>query len=75
VSRLDRFVEIKARKSTIPAEVRGGVVTFIAMAYIIVLNPIILANAPDVDENRLEFGQVSAMTSLAAGPSPGCARR
>jgi adenine/guanine/hypoxanthine permease len=46
VSRLDRFVEIKARKSTIPAEVRGGVVTFIAMAYIIVLNPIILANGP-----------------------------
>jgi AGZA family xanthine/uracil permease-like MFS transporter len=67
VDRLDRFFEISARKSTISAEVRGGVVTFIAMAYIIVLNPIILSSAPDVAGNKLEFTQVSAMTSLAAG--------
>ncbi|HVQ53094.1 MAG TPA: NCS2 family permease [Mycobacterium sp.] len=46
---------------------RGGVVTFIAMAYIIVLNPIILSSAPDVAGHKLEFTQVSAMTSLAAG--------
>jgi AGZA family xanthine/uracil permease-like MFS transporter len=32
-----------------------------------VLNPIILSSAADVDGNRLEFTQVSAMTSLAAG--------
>jgi len=37
------------------------------MAYIIVLNPIILSSAPDVTGNKLEFTQVSAMTSLAAG--------
>jgi len=67
VSRLDRFFEISARKSTVAAEFRGGIVTFIAMAYIIVLNPIILSSAPDVTGNRLEFTQVSAMTSLAAG--------
>ena len=67
MDRLDRFFEISARKSTISAEVRGGVVTFIAMAYIIVLNPIILSSAPDVAGNKLEFTQVSAMTSLAAG--------
>jgi adenine/guanine/hypoxanthine permease len=48
-------------------EVRGGVVTFIAMAYIIVLNPIILSSAQDVFRHKLEFTQVSAMTSLAAG--------
>jgi adenine/guanine/hypoxanthine permease len=65
--RLDRFFEISARKSSIAAEVRGGVVTFIAMAYIIVLNPIILSSAQDVAGNRLAFAQVSAMTSLAAG--------
>lgn len=65
--RLDRFFEISARKSTVTAELRGGLVTFIAMAYIIVLNPIILSSAADVDGNRLEFTQVSAMTSLAAG--------
>lgn len=65
--RLDRFFEISARKSTVAAELRGGLVTFIAMAYIIVLNPIILTSSADVEGNRLEFTQVSAMTSLAAG--------
>ncbi len=67
MDRLDRFFEVSARKSTIAAEVRGGVVTFIAMAYIIVLNPIILSSAPDVAGHKLEFTQVSAVTSLAAG--------
>jgi len=67
VSRLDRFFEITARQSTISTEIRGGLVTFIAMAYIIVLNPIILSSAPDVAGNRLDFAQVSATTSLAAG--------
>ena len=45
---LDRFFEITARGSTVGTEVRGGVVTFIAMAYIIVLNPIILSGSADV---------------------------
>jgi AGZA family xanthine/uracil permease-like MFS transporter len=67
VARLDRFFEISARQSTVGAEVRGGVVTFIAMAYIIVLNPIILSSGQDVDGTKLGFAQVSAMTSLAAG--------
>ncbi len=67
MNRLDRFFEISARQSTLPAEIRGGVVTFIAMAYIIVLNPIILSSAPDVDGNQLDFAQVSATTSLTAG--------
>ncbi|MDV3125839.1 NCS2 family permease [Mycobacterium sp. 21AC1] len=67
MNRLDRFFEISARGSTIPAEIRGGLVTFIAMAYIIVLNPVILSSTPDVVGNKLEFAQVSATTSLAAG--------
>lgn len=67
MNRLDRFFNITARGSTLTAEIRGGVVTFIAMAYIIVLNPVILSSAPDVDGNNLEFAQVSAVTSLAAG--------
>src|SRR5690606_18591327 len=36
---LDRYFEISARGSTIGREIRGGVVTFFAMAYIIALNP------------------------------------
>ncbi|HEV7855260.1 MAG TPA: NCS2 family permease [Mycobacterium sp.] len=65
--RLDAFFELTARGSTPTAEIRGGVVTFIAMAYIVVLNPIILSDAHDVDGHTLNFAQVSAATSLAAG--------
>ena len=67
MNRLDPFFELSARGSSIASEMRGGVVTFIAMAYIIVLNPIILSGAPDVAGNQLGFTQVSAVTSLAAG--------
>ena len=67
VGRLDRFFELSTRGSTLTSEIRGGVVTFIAMAYIVVLNPIILSDAQDVDGNSLGFAQVSAATSLAAG--------
>ncbi|MEE6167603.1 MULTISPECIES: NCS2 family permease [unclassified Mycolicibacterium] len=67
MNRLDRFFEISARGSSVSAEIRGGVVTFIAMAYIIVLNPVILSSAHDVAGNKLAFAQVSATTSLAAG--------
>ncbi|QEN14068.1 NCS2 family permease [Mycolicibacterium sp. ELW1] len=67
MNRLDRFFEITARGSSIGAEVRGGLVTFIAMAYIVVLNPIILSGAADVTGHKLGFAQVSATTSLAAG--------
>ena len=49
------------------AEVRGGLVTFIAMAYILVLNPIILSGSKDVLGNQLPFGQLSSVTALTAG--------
>ncbi|AFM15139.1 permease [Mycolicibacterium chubuense NBB4] len=64
---LDRFFEISARRSTMGTEIRGGLVTFIAMAYIVVLNPIILSGAKDVGGGSLNFAAVSATTSLAAG--------
>lgn len=67
MSPLDRFFDITARGSTIGAEIRGGMVTFIAMAYIVVLNPIILAGPKDVAGNQLQFAQVSAVTALTAG--------
>src|SRR5215218_7321435 len=38
--RLDDFFELSTRGSTLTSEIRGGIVTFIAMAYIVVLNPI-----------------------------------
>jgi AGZA family xanthine/uracil permease-like MFS transporter len=42
---LDRYFAISARGSTARREVLGGVTTFVTMAYIIVVNPAILAAA------------------------------
>jgi AGZA family xanthine/uracil permease-like MFS transporter len=64
---LDRYFEITKRGSSIPAEVRGGVVTFVTMAYIVILNPIILSSGTDVAGNSLGFAQVAAVTGLTAG--------
>lgn len=64
---LDRYFEITKRGSSIPAEVRGGVVTFVTMAYIVILNPIILSSGTDVAGNTLDFAQVAAVTGLTAG--------
>ena len=69
VSKLDRFFEISARGSDVATEVRGGLATFATMAYIIVLNPIILTAAADVNGMTLDFTQVAVMTCLAAAVS------
>ena len=53
---LDRFFKITERGSTVGREVRGGLVTFFTMAYIIVLNPLILGFAPDADGKLLGGG-------------------
>ncbi|RLP74730.1 NCS2 family permease [Mycetocola tolaasinivorans] len=66
-SKIDRFFEITKRGSSFGAEIRGGLVTFVTMAYIVVLNPIILAGHPDISGNALDFAQVSAVTALTAG--------
>lgn len=51
VSGLDRWFEITQRGSNRGREVRGGLVTFFAMAYIIALNPLIIGTATDKDGN------------------------
>ncbi|MGY1770459.1 NCS2 family permease [Blastococcus sp. SYSU D00813] len=63
---LDRYFEISARRSTVTREVRGGLTTFFTMAYIVILNPIILSGA-DIDGTTLPFGSVAAVTALIAG--------
>ena len=42
---IGRFFDVAARGSSIRREVIGGITTFVAMAYIIVVNPAILAAA------------------------------
>ncbi|WP_166868921.1 NCS2 family permease [Salinibacterium sp. ZJ70] len=65
-SGLDKFFHISERGSTIGTEVRGGLVTFVTMAYIVILNPLILSTA-DVDGNVLSGPAVAASTALTAG--------
>ncbi|WP_434615973.1 NCS2 family permease [Arthrobacter sp. A5] len=71
--RLDRFFQVAERGSTIAREMRGGLVTFFTMAYIVILNPLILgglnaSTAPvDVAGGWLPAAQVGAVTGLTAG--------
>jgi AGZA family xanthine/uracil permease-like MFS transporter len=75
VSALDGYFRISERGSTVGREVRGGVVTFFTMAYIIVLNPLILGFSFDTDGEVLGGGDVpganlamiAAATALVAG--------
>ncbi len=67
---LDSYFKITERGSTVGREVRGGIVTFLTMAYIIVLNPIILLQGQDMNGDRLaggNFAAIAAATALAAG--------
>lgn len=63
---LDRYFRISERGSTLPREIRGGFATFFAMAYIIVLNPIILGSAKDMYGHQLDNGQLVTATALTA---------
>jgi AGZA family xanthine/uracil permease-like MFS transporter len=67
ISRFDRFFEITARGSTLSREVRGGLVTFFTMAYIVVLNPLILGGAVDGEGRQLAIPAIAAATALVAG--------
>ncbi|MEE1773777.1 NCS2 family permease [Streptomyces sp. JV185] len=63
---LDRYFKISERGSSIAREIRGGFATFFAMAYIIVLNPIILGSAKDMYGHQLDSGQLVTATVLTA---------
>ena len=73
--RVDRWFELSARGSTYGREVRGGFVTFFTMAYIIVLNPLIIGTAVDINGEYVggttdvaqAITMVSAATALVAG--------
>ncbi|EYT63064.1 MFS transporter [Dietzia sp. UCD-THP] len=64
---VDRYFKISERGSTVSREVRGGVVSFFAMAYIIVLNPLILGSGVDVEGNQLSIIEIAAVTAFTAG--------
>lgn len=71
---LDSYFKISERGSTVAREIRGGVVTFFTMAYIVALNPLILGGAKDSTGHYLgggtdgaNFAAIAAMTALMAG--------
>ena len=64
---LDRYFRISERGSTVQREVRGGLATFFTMAYIVVLNPLIIGLAEDKNGQTLGLARVAAVTALVAG--------
>ncbi|MFJ6694804.1 NCS2 family permease [Streptomyces sp. NPDC091272] len=62
---LDRYFHISQRGSTVAREVRGGVTTFMAMAYILLLNPLILGGK-DVDGGIMSQPALITATAFAA---------
>jgi len=71
---LDGFFRITERGSTLGREIRGGLATFFTMAYIVVLNPLIIGTQADSTGGFLGGGDVeqakllvAAGTALVAG--------
>ncbi|MDQ1066720.1 NCS2 family permease [Streptomyces canus] len=59
---LDRYFHISRRGSTVARELRGGVTTFMAMAYILLLNPLILSGKDAAGDT---LGQKALITATA----------
>ncbi|MGW2703161.1 NCS2 family permease [Streptomyces sp. NPDC001340] len=59
---LDRYFHISKRGSTVSTEVRGGITTFMAMAYILLLNPLILSGKDAAGDT---LGQKALITATA----------
>ena len=66
---LDRYFELRQRGATLGGEVRGGLTTFMVMAYIIFVNPAILsfAGIPALEGQGPPFAAAQAATCLVAG--------
>ena len=60
MTRLDTFFDLKKHDSNVRVESIGGLTTFLAMAYITVVNPSILSEA------GMDFGAVFVATCIAA---------
>ncbi|MSW37223.1 MAG: NCS2 family permease, partial [Actinobacteria bacterium] len=71
----DSWFKISARGSSNGRETRGGLVTFFTMAYIVILNPLIIGTAKDMNGQFVGGGtdivkaiaMVTAATALVAG--------
>ena len=57
---LENYFELKAHGTNVKTEVIAGVTTFMTMAYILIINPLILSDA------GMDFGAVFTATTLSA---------
>ena len=57
---MEKFFKLQERQTTISKEIIGGVTTFLAMAYILAVNPSILSGS------GMEWGPVFTATAIAA---------
>jgi AGZA family xanthine/uracil permease-like MFS transporter len=66
---LDDWFQLRARGTDVGTEVRAGLATFMVMAYIIFVNPIILGyvGVPGLDGKGLPFAPTLTVTCLTAG--------
>ena len=70
---LDSYFKISERGSSVSQEIRGGLVTFFTMAYIVVLNPLIIGYTTDANGKFIgggdtpQIAMIAAATALVAG--------
>ena len=69
---LDSYFKISERGSTVGREIRGGLVTFFTMAYIVALNPLIIGLSKDstgkfIGGDAPNLAKIAAVTALVAG--------
>ncbi|HYE93273.1 MAG TPA: NCS2 family permease, partial [Terriglobales bacterium] len=69
MSALAGFFDFTGRGTTLGAEIRAGLTTFMVMAYIIFVNPIVLGyvGVPGLDGKGLPFAATLTVTCLTAG--------
>ena len=58
---MEKFFKLKERGTTVSKEIIGGITTFLAMAYILAVNPGILSGCPG-----MEFNAVFTATAISA---------
>lgn len=57
---MEKFFKLKERGTTVSKEIIGGITTFLAMAYILAVNPGILS------DSGMEFNAVFTATAISA---------
>ena len=63
---LDRFFRLSENKTNVRTELLAGLTTFLTMAYIIVVQPMVLSGRMFQSTTGMDFGAVTTATCIAA---------